>query len=364
MKIAVIGGGNIGTLLAAEFAAKGHEVSLYTSHPRIWNRELEVYDAEEKLLLTGTAADITDSLEEAVRGAEYIWITWPASLFERLAGQLYPHVEAGQAIGVVPGSGGAEFAFHSCLEKGCVLFGLQRVHSIARLKERGKSVYMLGRKPELQLGAIPQRCAVNLAETVEGLLDIPCRVMPNYLSVTLTPSNPILHTSRLYAMFRDYHEGLSYPRNFLFYEEWDNRASQVMLACDQELQYLCHVIPLDLSEVKSLREHYESDTAEAMTTKIRSINAFKGLTSPMRQVSAAEGGVKAEENWIPDFSSRYFTADFSFGLKILIDIADLFGVPADNMKNSWNWYRSVNDQGDSVYFRQKLEKEAFLSLYQ
>lgn len=31
MKTCIIGGGNIGTLLAAEFAHKNYEVSLYTS---------------------------------------------------------------------------------------------------------------------------------------------------------------------------------------------------------------------------------------------------------------------------------------------------------------------------------------------
>jgi len=50
----------------------------------------------------------------------------------------------GQMIGVVPGSGGAEFAFKGCIDKRCVLFGLQRVHSISRLKEYGKAGHMLG----------------------------------------------------------------------------------------------------------------------------------------------------------------------------------------------------------------------------
>ena len=33
MKITVIGGGNIGTLISAEMAYKGHEVTVFTSRP-------------------------------------------------------------------------------------------------------------------------------------------------------------------------------------------------------------------------------------------------------------------------------------------------------------------------------------------
>ena len=42
---------------------------------------------------------------------------------------------------------------------------------------------------------------------------------------------------------------------------------------------------------------------------------LKGLLSPM---------YKSENGWRVDWNSRYFTADFPFGLKILIDIAKLF----------------------------------------
>ena len=44
MRITVIGGGNIGTLMAAEMAHKGHEVTMYTSKPAKWNKEISVLD--------------------------------------------------------------------------------------------------------------------------------------------------------------------------------------------------------------------------------------------------------------------------------------------------------------------------------
>ena len=81
MRICVIGGGNIGTVLAAELAAKGQAVTMMTTHPQGWSRELTVYDAAEKVLYRGTPAGVTDDLKHAVQNAELVFVTYPAFLF-------------------------------------------------------------------------------------------------------------------------------------------------------------------------------------------------------------------------------------------------------------------------------------------
>lgn len=356
MKICVVGGGNIGTLLAAEFAHRNHEVCIYSGKPDRWSKRLTVYTPEDEVLFETENFWVTNDLSAAVDDAEQIWITLPSFLFPEFGQKLLPVMRQGQAIICVPGSGGAEFAFEGLIQKGCILCGLQRVHSIARLKEYGNSVYMLGRKDSLQLGAIPNDKAEKYAEKITKMLELPCEVLPNYLSVTLTPSNPILHTSRLYTMFRDYHEGRTYGHNILFYEEWTDEASRIMLHCDEELQNLCTSLsPLNLKSVRSLRVHYESNTPEEMTAKIRSIKAFKGLTSPMK---------KTDFGWIPDFSSRYFTADFSYGLKIIYDIAKRINVKTPMIDLIWNWYLTISGtEEDSFFHLASGNKEQFLAKY-
>lgn len=328
--------------MAAEFAAKGHHVTMYTSQYEKWQNQLVVYNPEGEVLIESQITCVTNDMEKALKNAEYIWITLPAFMFVDVAGQMLPYVHAGQKIGVVPGSGGAEFAFRRVLEKGCVLFGLQRVHSIARLEQYGHSVYMLGRKKCLQLASIPAIETASIAKEVECLFDIPVEQLPNYLCVTLTPSNPILHTTRLYSMFRNYDAQTYYPRNILFYEEWDDASSEILFQCDKELQQICSALELlDLESVQSLPEYYESATAEQLTKKIRSISAFKGLLSPMKEV---------QDGWIPDFDSRYFRADFSYGLKIIKDIGQLADVATPAINQVWNWYCKVADVKDEQVF--------------
>lgn len=354
MKITVIGGGNIGTLMAAEFSNKGHDTVIYTSKPDMWGNIITVYDKSDNILFEADNFFVTDNLEEAVKDSEIIFVTLPAQMFADFSKKITPYLKKGQKLGIVPGSGGAEFAFKEVIEKGVTLFGFQRVHSISRLKEYGHSVYMLGRKDELQIAAIPIRETNSTAKITEDLFDMPCVCLPNYLSVTLTPSNPILHTTRLYSLFRDYYNGLIYPKKILFYEEWNDFSSQMLIACDEELQKVCAAIPMNLEKVISLKLHYESSTPQEMTRKICNIPAFKGIFTPM---------VETDGGWIPDFSSRYFTADFSFGLKIIYDIAKLFQIETPNIDKVWNWYKEFSPEYAEKSFSLSETKESFLKLY-
>ena len=183
------------------------------------------------------------------------------------------------------------------------------------------------------MSALPKRHAEKCAEIVSGIFDMPCRVIPNFLNLTMTPSNPILHTTRLRTLFEDWHPGVTYDSVPLFYEEWDDASSELLIACDEEVQEICRILPeFQLTDVKSLRVHYESPTVDAMTKKISSIQAFKGLTTPT---------VEIDGKLIPDLHSRYFTADFSYGLTIIKQIADLAGVKTPNIDATMNWYKAI-----------------------
>lgn len=354
MRITVIGGGNIGTLMAAEISRKGHEVTICTSKPELWKNIIEVYDGEDNFLFTSGNIKITSSHKEALPNADLIFITLPSQLLKKTAEEVSPYISAGQKIGIVPGGGGAEFSFGNLIKRGVQLFCFQRVHCIARLKEYGKSVMALGRKQNIEIASIPSEKANAICKTVSAFFDMPCIAMPNYLCSTMTPSNNVLHTSRLYTMFSDYCDGKIYPEHYLFYEDWTNEASSVMLKLDKERKKICDELPADLRLVRCIDEHYESFTPEDMTQKIRSIPAFKGILTPMRAVS---GG------YIPDFQSRYFTADFSFGLKIFKDLAGIFNVKTPMIDKVLGWYLKASGADESTMFNLDMDKKQIAEIY-
>ena len=337
MKITIVGGGNIGTQFAVNCAQKGHEVTIFTSSPECFQKHLMDVDSEGNLLHEGEICCATSDPKLAFEEAELIMVTYPPSLMKEIAEIIYSYAGPKAWIGVVPGNGGCECAFRKCIERGNVFFGLERVPGIARLVEKGKTVMTTGYKSEIHVASMPARHAEAIARLIESIFDIKTVVIPHFLNLTLTPSNPILHTSRLRVLFQNWHEGVVYERVPLFYEEWDDASSELLIACDNEVQSICHKLnEFPLEYVLSLQVYYESPTVEAMTKKIRSIKAFRGLTAPTVSV---DGGL------IPDLQSRYFTADFPFGLKVIQQMGRLAGVPIPNIDANMDWYSGIAKSG-------------------
>ncbi len=341
MKITVVGGGNIGTQFMVHCAEKGHRVIAYTSTPELFSTHLNIVDENGITTHEGDIFTATDDPKTAFSGVDLIIVTLPSTMMKSVADVIFEYAAPESVIGVVPGNGGGECAFAKCIDRGNVFFGLERVPAIARLVEKGRTVRSTGYRKELHVSAIPASSTGDCCKLIEGIYDMPCLHIPNFLNLTLTPSNPILHTTRLRTIFNDYMPGQVYEKLPLFYEEWDDASSELLIACDEEVQCICRALPeFHLEFVNSLRIHYESNTAEAMTKKISSIPAFKGLTTPS---IAVEGG------FIPDFHSRYFTADFSYGLAIIKQIAGFAGVSTPNIDGTMAWYEGFAE-GESFRY--------------
>ncbi len=333
MRITIVGGGNIGTQFAVHCANKGHDVIVYTSVPEIFEKKLDIVNEDDEVKLTGEITGATNNPEQAFGNAELIFVTLPANMMRRVGKIIAQYATQDAYIGVVPGNGGSECAFRECIERGNIFFGIERVPAIARLVKKGHRVKSTGYRNELHVSALPAKNTEVCCRIVESIFNIPCKEIPGYLNLTMTPSNPILHTVRLRILFENYTEGIEYNRIPLFYEEWDDKSSELLFECDEEVQKICKSLPeFDLLYVKSLKEHYDSPTVELMSSKIRSIAAFKGIKTPM---------IKVDNGYIPDLNSRYFTADFSYGLNIIKQIGDFASVSIPNIEETLSWYDKI-----------------------
>ncbi len=357
MRITIVGGGNIGTQFAVHCSEKGHETTVFTSTPDLFENRLFIVDDYNEITHKGDIKLATNDPKEAFLYADFIIVTLPPSMMKSIADIIYEHSDSRSMIGVVPGNGGGECAFRKCVERGNVFFGVERAPAIARLIQKGKTVKSTGYREELNVAALPQKHAERCAMLIESIFEKKTNVIPCYLNLTMTPSNPILHTTRLRTLFKDWHEGVVYDSVPLFYEEWNDSSSELLLACDEEVQNICHSLSeFDLQFVKSLRVHYESPTVEAMTRKISSIQAFKGLKAPTVNV---EGGL------IPDLYSRYFTADFSYGLAVIQQIAGFAGVKIPNIDETMEWYKGIAVKTDEFRFEDYgiVSRESFQNYY-
>lgn len=368
MEITVFGAGNLG-LACCAVLSRDNTVTLYTTRPHR-ERESLTYTYEGE---PGDSAPfaVTDDMARACK-ADLILCTYPAFLRQQFVADVEPFVEEGCAIGFVPGYGGVEYFCQDLIARGVTVFGLQRVPYVSRSSWDERTAGILSAKDTLYVAALPKAKTQEIAALIEGLFGIPTVALREFLAVTLVPSNPLLHTSGAWGVFKDYKPGDTYPEQLMFYEQWNDDTSRFLLAYDDELQAICRALaPLDLSEVVSLREYYESPTPGAMTRKLKSIRAFEAVKVPL--TLTPEGG------FVPNWNDRMFTEDYPFGVAIIKDIATMVGIDTPAIDTLLDFYRaqtgiayletdgsSAKDAAASTMPRNfgLTDKEAFIEFYQ
>ena len=333
MRICICGGGNLGHAIAGFTAAKGFEVRILTSQPERWQKSLTVERPDHWLPHIGNLSRVSSLPEEVVTDADIVLLCLPGyairSTLLKIKDYLRHGCVKGTAVGSVVSSTGFFFQAMEVLPPDIPLFGLQRVPFIARTLEYGHVARIMGYKDSLQVAVEHgEGRKEELRQTMERMFATPTCLMDNYYEVSLSNSNPLLHPARLYDLWSQWHEGIVYERVPLFYEEWTEQAAQLYLDMDDELQQLLAVLPVSKGSIPTVLHYYESTDVPSLARKLRSIEAFKGIPAPMREV---EGG------FVPDFHSRYFTEDFPYGLAIVQRLAREKGVSTPVIDRVCQW---------------------------
>lgn len=324
MKVCICGGGSLGHVCAGVFGAqKGVEINILSGHPLCWQRSLTVFDSEGKQY-SAQINRVSSDPEEVIVGQDIILFCLPGYLIENTLRTIKPYI-GNAVVGTVVSSTGFFFFAHSILGENAQLFGFQRVPFISRVAEYGKTARLLGYKSSLAV--VFENIGDNdgFRKELEKMFITPVTLLDSFYDVALSNSNPILHTGRLFTLFHR-KENEVFDHNILFYREWTDEASQLLIEMDEEFFQLLD--RLNVHSIPKLLEYYESTDASSLTKKISSIPAFQTITSPMKQV---DGG------WMPDFSSRYFTEDFPYGLRWIKELSDqnYLHLPVIDMVYEW-----------------------------
>lgn len=337
MTICVCGGGSLGHVVAGYLGAKeGVKVNILTRRPQDWQYSLEIFTPENRTFFANINI-VSQKAEDVVVGADIVILCLPGyAIMDELL-KIKPYVKQGAFVGTVFSSTGFFFEALNIFDDSVSLWGFQRVPFIARTREYGKSASLLGYKVTHNIAIENCDNKENFRLLIENLFERPVKLLNNHYEASFTNSNPILHPARLYSLFCDWNENVCYDHQFLFYEEWDNRASDFLIALDKELFAVLEKLPVTKGFLAPILEYYESCDADSLTKKIRSIKGFKGIKTPM---------IKGENGWQPDLNSRYFQEDFVCGLRYIYETAHKLGVHVPTIDRVYDWGVNVSRIAD------------------
>lgn len=328
MNICICGGGSLGHVCAGVLASHPDvSVRIHSRHPERWTNTLHIADPDGKTYV-GHLAAVTADYREAVAGCQMVFLCLPGYAIASTLEAIAPHLSAGCSVGAIVGSTGFFFHAHRLLPADTPLFAFQRTPFIARTDAYGQSAFLLGYKPAVELAAEHFPDVEAFRAQIEQLFVTPTRLANNFYEASLTNSNPILHTGRLFTMWADW-DGTPYDRCTLFYKEWTDAASECIIRMDEEFMRPLDHLPVDKSRIPTLLTYYESYDAPSLTRKIASIPAFQPIKAPMKQTP--------DGAWVPDFGSRYFTEDFPCGLRFIKELAEMHAVDTPLIDKVLSW---------------------------
>ena len=324
----ICGGGSLGHVIAGYLGANADvRVSMLTQRPQLWKNDIEVHTPEQTII-HGHIHTISSNPEDVIPQANIILLCLPGFAIKQQLQLIKPYLKSTTFVGSVFSSTGFFFNAMEILNEDVPLWGFQRVPFICRTREYGQSANLLGYKSNLNIAVERTDEKEDFRLLIEELFNTPVSLLNNFYEATLTNSNPLLHTSRLYTMFGASNEGRTFPRMILFYEEWTEEAAQLLIDMDEEFFRLLEVLPVKPNYLPRILEYYESHDARSLAQKLSSIQGFKGITSPMKQTA---------QGWIPDFASRYFTEDFPYGLHFIWQLAKEKGIATPKIDMVYQW---------------------------
>ncbi len=335
VKIAICGGGNVAHVMAGLLSQNpGLEIRILTRKPHLWAESIQVRD-DAGQVTTGRPRLISSQAGEVIPGAEMVILALPAYARAAVLKTIAPHLTGDVWVGSFPGTGGFDWIAQKALQATSArvsIFGAQRVPYISRIIRYGQEVFGSPKEEGIAIATSPQSRSRELASTLSAILQMPVSCLNNFLEITLATSNPILHPARVYTLFHDYEAGRFWHERILFYEAWDDAASDLLIRMDLEVHDIFTRIPLDMSGISPLLHHYGVHDAQSLTHKISGITSFKGIPTPMLETG---------DGFFPDFESRYFTEDIPFGLLIIKGVAAITDTSTPAMDTVLAWAQEM-----------------------
>ncbi|MBN3083220.1 NAD/NADP octopine/nopaline dehydrogenase family protein [Pectobacterium polaris] len=370
LNVVICGAGKTGHLTTVLFKQLPDvNVTMLGSHPRL----PEAYQQHGKRLhallpngetLTATPDCVTCDPAEACRDADVVIITVPANFRADLLGRIVPHLPANKPVyvGAIPGFCGFDWLAERELaaRPNAVIWGMKDVAHIAFDLLPGQSIKMGGEKATLYVATHRRETAANqqaLMVLLQRLYSAPVVLLPDYLEITLTPGNPIMHSAVIYGLIGPYGQWHARPLSqpLCWWNDCPELGAYYLERMDEENQQLCAALEtrlgVRLDSVLPLKQEiidaYGDQIADAhtMLSVLRTNQAYHGIGLPLRQHDA--GG------FVFDTQHRVFQEDIAYGLSLLVTIAENLAVSVPYIEGVYRWcsdYMGTSTQDRPDYF--------------
>jgi opine dehydrogenase len=359
--VTIVGGGNSSYTLTSLLSNAGHTINLLTRRPEQWSNEIRMEltfpDGTLNDVLSGRINKVSDNPKDVIPEADIIILSLPVSKYRTLLHFIAPFLNRKKRtiIGTVYGQGGFNWMVNEIISKfqleTVVYFASGLIPWITRTREYGKTGINYGPKSVNIAAVFPPKEFSNLNEL---LFDDLCYtyfgvgkyvMADNFLSLTLSVDNQIIHLSRLFGLnekFGGYWQTIE--KVPYFYRDFDDLSAKLLEKLDADyskirkeirIRYPQKSFKYMLDYINLERLSYNSSNSNIRDSFINS----KTLNQIPTPVIKNEFGL-----WTFDKNHRFFMDDLYYGLAIAKWIGQKLNLDTPVIDRIINWAQDiVND---------------------
>ena len=314
MKITVLGAGAGGTAVAFDCAAHGHDVRVF-DFEQFPDNIAAITDqggihADGDISGFGDIAYAGHDVDEALQGAELIYVVGPAYSTEPFGEAVAGKLNAGQTVIVTPSSCGGALAFKRAAglpvdDDSIRVAETSTLHYAVRLTEPGKVRVFLKLKAGNLLAALPGKHTGDILELINDVYPS-MEAADSVLQTSLQNANPIIHPAVTLsnAARIEMTDG-----DFLFYEEGvSDSVGRLIEALDNERIAIGEKLGITVlpDPVMGMRQGYMLEANYG--TGYRKAPGFLGIGAQ------------------PKLDHRYINEDVGYGLVFMSKLGQQIGV--------------------------------------
>ena len=360
-KFVVCGGGSSAHTLIPLLSNTAFDVSIYTSRPSLWKKEITVVqqDANGNNLrsITGELNVATDRPEEIIPDADYIVLCMPVHQYRICLNNIFPYINRDKTVfvGALYGQGGFNWMVDEMKRKhvshNVVTFAFGLLPWICRIIEYGHIGVTYGPKERNYAACSSPTYFKQLNDELFDAITYSwfntghtCQ-SENFLSLTLSVDNQIIHTSRCYALYKQFGRTWKKKEDVpMFYKDYDQQSADMLKNLDSDYSKIREAIKnmypdrnyeymLDYLSLE--RFSYQSGNTDIKESFINS-KTLARIETPV--VKNADG------LWEIDRNHRFFKDDIYYGICIAKWIADKLNIKVSTIDEILGWVEEIRHE--------------------
>lgn len=348
-----MGGGNSAHVLIPLLSKAGHNVSILTRRPNEWSDSIHLEyilpSGDIEFQMDGKLNCATDKPLEVIPNADVVILCMPVNKYREALDRIAPYINKENKVflGVIYGQAGFNWMVDSIIKRfklnnlNYFAFGL--IPWICRTEEYGKSGITYGCKTNNVVAVYPKDQFEYLNE---NLLNSICFewfkkgkfiLSDNFISLTLSVDNQIIHPSRLYALASEeggvWKEKSKVP---FFYKDYTKYSGEVLQDLDDDYTkirdsikclYSGNDFSYMLNYLESEHFSYESQSANIVDSFVNS-ETLSLIKTPV---------VEVNNDFVIDRTHRFFYDDIYYGVCIAKWFAQELCIEVPTIDNIIEW---------------------------